>query len=165
MYKQFIRAHDIFVADALSLHVRTRGQKRVLLNSDVEYGDQPASCRFWWDNFFPSDISVVVGVPTFFSLSDIFINGACSSFSPHLTFVAVPYSGESYCSCKLRWISNHDARRGTVSANTIASRHFCINCCWFVLSRWELLPTWKSGCDKLCCHSATTVAYSHGKRY
>ena len=60
----------------------------------------------------------------------------------------VPYSGESCCSYKIHWISNHDACCGTVYTNAMASRHCCLNHYLFVLSQWELLPTWKAGSDK-----------------
>ena len=77
----------------------------------------------------------------------------------------VPYSGESSCSYKIRWIINDNDRHGTVSANAIASIHCCLDCCLFYIARWALLPTWKAGSDKLIWHSTTAVAYSHGKWY
>ena len=77
----------------------------------------------------------------------------------------VPYSGESSCSYKIRWIINDNDRHGTVSANAIASIHCCLDCCLSYLARYALLPTWKAGSDKLIWHSTTEVAYSHGKWY
>ena len=148
----------------------------------------PDILQFLVGHFLPVQYFCCCQCLDFFSLCDIFMNGACSefsphptfvadgalsSFSPHPTFVADDYLSEfspcptcpSYRSYKLHWISNYNARHGTVSTNTIASRHCCLDLCSFVLARWELLPTWKYGSDKLFCHSATAVAYSHGKRY
>ena len=41
----------------------------------------------------------------------------------------VPYSGEYCRSYTLHWIINHDACRGNISANMIASIHCCLDRC------------------------------------